>query len=109
MQYGGKPSAKKIGANALLCLVGDYYHDIRKAEKAVYFQGKPKRLILPIRTILFRLKVSARIIKKSYLATGLPCAEKYRIPDGNKSYLSKHINGTSEITLFKAKARRYGN
>ncbi len=97
-------SAKKIGANPLLARVGAYYHDIGKAEKAVYFRENQTGITNPHDFI--SPEVSAKIIK-NHISDGIYLAEKYRIPDEIKAFIESH-HGTSEIALFKAKAKESG-
>lgn len=97
-------SAQKIGANSLLARVGAYYHDIGKAEKAVYFRENQTDITNPHDFI--SPEVSAKIIK-NHISDGIYLAEKYRIPDEIKAFIETH-HGTSEITFFKAKAKESG-
>lgn len=93
-------AAKEIGANALLARVGAYYHDIGKAEKAIFFkenqrgEDNPHDMITP--------EVSAQILK-NHVRDGVYLAEKYHIPPEIVRFITTH-HGTSEITYFKAEA-----
>jgi putative nucleotidyltransferase with HDIG domain len=97
-------AAKQIGANMLLARVGAYYHDIGKAEKAVYFKENqtdiknPHDFIAP--------EVSAKIIK-NHVSDGIYLAEKDRVPEEIIDFIRMH-HGTSEIAYFKAKAEENG-
>ncbi len=94
----------RIGADSLLARVGSYYHDIGKAEKAIYFKenqtdgDNPHDYVTP--------EASAKIIK-NHVSDGVYLAEKHRIPREIVDFISTH-HGTSEITFFKVKAEQEG-
>lgn len=93
-----------IGADALLARVGAYYHDIGKAEKAIYFSENqtngenPHDYVSP--------EASAKIIK-NHVTDGVYLAEKHHIPKEISIFIETH-HGTSEISYFKNKAQKQG-
>ncbi len=97
-------AAKDVKANLLLTRVGAYYHDIGKAEKAIYFkenqteESNPHDFIVP--------EVSAKILK-NHVDDGVYLAEKNRIPEEITDFIRTH-HGTSEISYFKQKAEENG-
>ena len=97
-------AAKNIGANTLLARVGAYYHDIGKAEKAVYFKENQNNITNPHDFIA--PEVSVKIIK-NHVSDGIYLAEKHRIPEEIIDFIRTH-HGTSEITFFKVKAEENG-
>ena len=97
-------ASKRIGSNQLLARVGAYYHDIGKAEKAIYFKENQSDESNPHDFI--SVEASAKIIK-NHVSDGLYLAEKHRIPDEIIEFIITH-HGTSEMTYFKAKAEKDG-
>ncbi len=93
-----------IGADSLLARVGAYYHDIGKAEKAIYFSENqtngenPHDYVSP--------EASAKIIK-NHVTDGMYLAEKHHIPKEISIFIETH-HGMSEITYFKNKAEKQG-
>ncbi len=95
-------AAAKVGANPLLARVGAYYHDIGKAEKALYFsenQANTENILESLAP-----EASAKIIK-NHVSDGLYLAEKNNIPKEISKFIDTH-HGTSEITYFKVKAQQ---
>ena len=97
-------ASKRIGSNQLLARVGAYYHDIGKAEKAIFFKENQSEESNPHDFI--SAEASAKIIK-NHVTDGLYLAEKHRIPEEIIEFIITH-HGTSEMTYFKAKAEKDG-
>jgi hypothetical protein len=92
-------SANAVGARALLCRVGAYYHDIGKLKKPDYYaenqQGENKHdSITP--------NMSARILKQ-HVSDGLILADEYGLPSIVKDFIATH-HGTKRIEYFYQKA-----
>jgi putative nucleotidyltransferase with HDIG domain len=93
-------AANAVGANGLLARVGAYYHDIGKLKKPQYFienqQGKnPHEKLKP--------QTSAGIIR-SHVDAGLELADKEKLPQAVRSFISEH-HGTGSISYFLEKAK----
>jgi putative nucleotidyltransferase with HDIG domain len=93
-------AADSIGANAMLCRVGAYYHDIGKMEHPEFFVenqkgGNPHDNLNPTE--------SARIIR-SHVADGLVMADEEGLPAVIKDFIRTH-HGNSLIKFFYEKAR----
>ena len=97
-------ACREIRANQLLARVGAYYHDIGKAEKAMYFKENQSGKANPHDSIA--PEVSAAIIK-NHVSDGVNLAQKYHIPEEITEFIRTH-HGTSEITYFKVKAEEEG-
>ena len=92
-------SANAVGARALLCRVGAYYHDIGKLKKPEYYaenqQGENKHdSITP--------NMSAKILKQ-HVADGLELADEYGLPSIVKDFIATH-HGTKRMEYFYQKA-----
>lgn len=93
-------AAEAIGANSLLARVGCYYHDIGKMVKPKYFienepnASKKHEALAP--------SMSSLIIS-SHVREGLEIAEKHKLPEVIKEFISQH-HGTSKISFFYEKA-----
>lgn len=93
-------SANAIGANALLCRVGAYYHDIGKMVRPEYFtenqfRGENKHENLsPV--------MSSRIIK-NHVKEGIKLAKEYHLPSIVTDFIPMH-HGTTRIEYFYKKA-----
>ena len=92
-------SANAVGARALLCRVGSYYHDIGKLKKPEYYaenqQGENKHdSITP--------NMSAKILKQ-HVADGLDLADEYGLPSIVKDFIATH-HGTKRMEYFYQKA-----
>ncbi|NNM33074.1 MAG: HDIG domain-containing protein [Gemmatimonadetes bacterium] len=94
--------ADAIGANALLCRVGMYYHDIGKMLKPAYFienqqgGGNPHDTLDP--------RTSAEIVRE-HVVEGLRLAEKEKVPPAILDFISEH-HGNQTIGFFYRKAQR---
>jgi putative nucleotidyltransferase with HDIG domain len=94
-------ACRAIGANALLARVGAYYHDIGKLSSPQYFVENQSRERNPHDTI--GPDASAGIIK-AHVLEGLRLAEKYRLPQVLRAFITEH-HGTGQISYFLDKAR----
>lgn len=92
--------ADAIGAHALLCRVGAYYHDIGKVLRPEYFienqyTGENKHdNLTPV--------MSAKIIK-THVSDGLKLAAEYNLPQMVTNFIPMH-HGTSRVEYFYRKA-----
>tara|TARA_B100001250_G_scaffold414628_1_gene454950 strand:- start:7199 stop:9520 length:2322 start_codon:yes stop_codon:yes gene_type:complete len=88
--------ANAIGAHALLCRVGAYYHDIGKMAKSEYFienqyGGENKHDSLTH-------TMSARIIR-AHVKEGLNLAQEYALPKVVSNFIPMH-HGTTRVEYF---------
>lgn len=93
-------AADSIGANAMLCRVGAYYHDIGKMDKASFFVENQKGVNPHENTSPLE---SARIIRE-HVPNGVKLAEEERLPRAIIDFIRSH-HGTSSIRFFLEKAR----
>lgn len=94
-------AAQAIGANALLCRVGVYYHDIGKMIKPQYFiENQPDG-----RNPHDKLKpaMSAAIVR-NHVIEGQRLAEEHNLPESVKAFIPEH-HGTQPISFFYDKAQ----
>ncbi len=91
--------ANAIGARALLCRVGSYYHDIGKIKKPEYYAenqtGENKHdSISP--------HISAKILKQ-HVTDGLTLADEYGLPNIVKDFIETH-HAKNRMEFFYSKA-----
>jgi putative nucleotidyltransferase with HDIG domain len=91
--------ANAIGARALLCRVGSYYHDIGKIKKPEYYAenqtGENKHdSITP--------HMSAKILKQ-HVTDGLSLADEYGLPNIVKDFIKTH-HAKNRMEFFYKKA-----
>ena len=91
--------ANAIGARALLCRVGSYYHDIGKIKKPEYYAenqtGENKHdSITP--------HMSAKILKQ-HVTDGLTLADEYGLPNIVKDFIETH-HAKNRMEFFYKKA-----
>ena len=91
--------ANAIGARALLCRVGAYYHDIGKVKKPEYYAENQIGInkhdsISP--------HMSVKILKQ-HVTDGLELADEYGIPSIVKEFIATH-HATNRIEYFYQKA-----
>ena len=91
--------ANAIGARALLCRVGSYYHDIGKIKKPEYYAenqtGENKHdSITP--------HMSAKILKQ-HVTDGLSLADEYGLPNIIKDFIETH-HAKNRMEFFYKKA-----
>jgi putative nucleotidyltransferase with HDIG domain len=93
-------AAERIGANALLCRVGAYFHDIGKLAKPEYFVenqgalGNPHELLPPN---------MSRIVIQSHVKDGLALAQRHNLDRTLMDFITMH-HGTSRIEYFYRRA-----
>ena len=92
--------ADAVGANALLCRVGAYYHDVGKLKNPRYFMENqrgenPHDLMDP--------RESARVIT-AHLNYGLELAQKFKLPRDVQKIISQH-HGDGGGTILPAQSR----
>ena len=91
--------ANAVGARALLCRVGAYYHDIGKIKKPEYYAENQTGVnkhdsISP--------HMSAKILKQ-HVTDGLDLADEYGIPSIVKDFIATH-HATNRMEYFYQKA-----
>ncbi|MDA0753065.1 MAG: HDIG domain-containing protein [Candidatus Marinimicrobia bacterium] len=91
--------ANAIGARALLCRVGSYYHDIGKIKKPEYYAenqtgGNKHDSITPY--------MSAKILKQ-HVTDGLALADEYGLPNIVKDFIETH-HAKNRMEFFYKKA-----
>lgn len=93
-------AAERIGANALLCRVGAYFHDIGKLLKPEYFVenqgalGNPHELLPPN---------MSRLVIQAHVKDGLALAQQHGLDRAIRDFISMH-HGTSRIEYFYHRA-----
>ncbi|MGI5850016.1 MAG: HD family phosphohydrolase [Christensenellales bacterium] len=95
--------ADAVGANALLCRVGAYYHDVGKLKSPKYYNENqkgenPHDMLDP--------RESAKIIT-SHLTHGLELAHKHKLPGDVQRIMVQH-HGDSFVPYFLHKAKEAG-
>lgn len=89
-------AAEAVGADALLCRVGAYYHDLGKMRRAEFFvenQGGGDNIHTRLNPSLSALVVTAHV------KDGLEIAEEQHLPPVIKAFITEH-HGTSLIRYF---------
>jgi putative nucleotidyltransferase with HDIG domain len=95
-------AAEDIGANALLCRVGAYYHDIGKLKRPYFFKenqitkDNPHDKITP--------NLSALVIT-SHVKDGVEIAERYKLPSAVVRIIEEH-HGNTLVAYFYYKAMK---
>jgi putative nucleotidyltransferase with HDIG domain len=96
--------ADAVGASALLCRVGAYYHDVGKLKNPRYFKENqrdgenPHDLLDP--------RESAKIIT-SHISYGLELAQKFKLPRDVQRIIAQH-HGDGVVPYFLHKAAEAG-
>lgn len=94
-------AAQSIDANALLCRVASYYHDIGKIEKSDYFVEN----LIGDKNVHKKLAPSmSALIICSHVKDGVELAKKYKLPLVIQDTILQH-HGTSTVSFFFEKAR----
>jgi len=94
-------AAEAIGANALLCRVGAYYHDIGKTRHPTYFienhadAGNRHEKLAPS---------LSRAIVMSHVKEGIEIAQEYGLPDVLVDMIPQH-HGTRLVSFFYKRAK----
>ncbi len=94
-------AAKQIGADALLCRVGAYYHDVGKTLNPQFFVENQFDGVNPHNTIDPRL--SAKILHE-HVSEGDKLARKYRVSKRVRDFILQH-HGTTLPVYFYEKAQ----
>lgn len=93
-------AAERIGANALLCRVGSYFHDIGKLAKPEYFVenqgalGNPHELLPPN---------MSRIVIQAHVKDGLALAQRHNLDPLITAFILMH-HGTCRVEYFYRRA-----
>ncbi len=94
-------AAERIGANAFLCRIGAYYHDVGKMIRPYFFTENTPPGLLSLHDNL-EPEVSAKIIT-SHVTDGLDLAKKHRLPSVIRAFIAEH-HGTEMVRYFYHKA-----
>ena len=95
-------AAYRIGANALLCRVGAYYHDIGKTRRPIFF--KENQIDQPNPHDGMDPAVSAAILA-AHVRDGLALADKYKLPQAVKDMIAQH-HGDGVMAYFYYAAKK---
>ncbi len=95
--------ADSVGANALLCRVGAYFHDVGKLKNPRYFKenqkGENPHDVMDPRD-------SAKMIV-NHVPYGLELAHRYKLPRDVQKIIAQH-HGDSIVPFFRHKAEQAG-
>jgi putative nucleotidyltransferase with HDIG domain len=94
-------AAERIGANAFLCRIGAYYHDVGKMLRPYFFTENTPPGMVSLHDSL-EPEVSAKIII-SHVTDGLELAKKHRLPSVIRAFIAEH-HGTEMVRYFYHKA-----
>ncbi len=94
-------AAEAVGANALLCRVGAYYHDIGKTRHPPYFvENQPDA-----RNVHDKLSPSlSRAVVMSHVKEGIDMARAYGLPEVLVDLIPQH-HGTRLVSYFYQRAK----
>lgn len=98
----GEQAAESIGANAVVCRVGAYFHDIGKTKNPLYFVENQERG--ENRHDKLSPSMSALIIR-SHVKDGIKMAREHKLPKVIEDMIPQH-HGTSVIEFFYEKATK---
>jgi cyclic-di-AMP phosphodiesterase PgpH len=93
-------AAESIGANALLCRAGAYYHDIGKMAKPEYFVENQASLGNPHDPLPPNM---SRLVIQSHVKDGIAMARQYGLDPALADFIATH-HGTSRIEYFYRRA-----
>jgi cyclic-di-AMP phosphodiesterase PgpH len=93
-------AAESIGANALACRVGGYYHDIGKVNKSDYFAENQAGG--PSRHLNLSPNVSLMIVI-GHVKDGMELARRHHLPPSILQFIQQH-HGTTLVEFFYAEA-----
>jgi putative nucleotidyltransferase with HDIG domain len=99
-------AAEAIGANALVCRVGAYYHDVGKLNKSDYF-AENQSADSPSRHLNLSPGVSLLIIL-GHVKDGMELARQHRLPACILQFIQQH-HGTTLVEFFYKEACRLTN
>ena len=89
-------AAQSIGANALKCKVGAYYHDIGKMKRPRFFVENQMGAENPHDRLAPTLST---MIIHSHVKDGIEMARQYKVPDVIIDFIAEH-HGTSLVSYF---------
>lgn len=95
-------AADRVGADALLCRVGAYYHDVGKTRRPIFF--KENQIDQPNPHDGMDPAVSAAIIS-AHVTDGMALADQYKLPQEVKDMIEQH-HGDSVIAYFYYAAKK---
>lgn len=93
-------AADEVGANALLCRAGSYYHDIGKLKRPYFFKENQLTPDNPHDKISPNLSASIII---SHVKDGIEIAKKHKLPSKVIDIISQH-HGNTLVAYFYHKA-----
>ena len=93
-------AAEAVGANAILCRVGSYFHDIGKLTRPSFFAENQFSDENPHSTLSARM---SKLIIISHAKDGVELAKKHKLPQEIIDIIIEH-HGTSLLSLFYLKA-----
>ncbi len=93
-------AAESVGANALLCRAGAYFHDIGKMVKPEYFVENQGALGNPHDPLPPNM---SRLVIQSHVKEGLALARQYGLDKAVADFIGTH-HGTSRIEYFYRRA-----
>lgn len=89
-------AAEAIHADAVLCRVGAYYHDVGKMKRPLFFSENQVAGDNPHSSLSPRL---SKLIVAAHPKDGVELASKYRLPPIIKDFMLQH-HGTSVVSFF---------
>jgi putative nucleotidyltransferase with HDIG domain len=95
-------AADVVGANALLCRVGAYYHDVGKVKRPMYFKENQLDEVNPHDGM--SPQVSAAILAE-HVRDGRVMAEREKLPQPIIDIISQH-HGTTTMAYFLYRAKK---
>jgi cyclic-di-AMP phosphodiesterase PgpH len=93
-------AAEAVGANALLCRVGAYYHDVGKMKRPMFFVENQMTKENPHDKIAPSL---SHLIITSHVRDGVEMLEQHRLPKAIRDFAEQH-HGTTILWYFYNKA-----
>lgn len=93
-------AAESISANAILCRVGGYFHDIGKISRPLFF-GENQKGDNPHSDLSPRM---SKTIIAAHVKEGIALAETYKLPKIIKEFIQEH-HGTSLVSFFYLQAQ----
>eukprot|EP01047_Picozoa_sp_COSAG01_P013490 COSAG01_NODE_636_length_14635_cov_18.612617_2_plen_590_part_00 len=94
-------AAEEIKANAVLCRVGGYFHDIGKMKRPLFFAENQKG-DNPHGDLSPRM---SKTIIAAHAKEGVALAEQYKLPKIIKEFIVEH-HGTSLVSFFYVQAKQ---
>jgi putative nucleotidyltransferase with HDIG domain len=97
-------AANALGADALLCRVASYYHDVGKLRRPYFFCENQFSTENPHDKLTPNLST---LIITAHIKDGLELAREYRLPPAITDIIAQH-HGSSLVTYFYHKAKENG-